>query len=146
MKKWIWVLAIFVILVGISSDQGSTESSKNSKKDSPRLVLSASPRQGLSPHHVAINARLENVSDHDQDWYCLKEEWDFGDGTVSAEDPQCDPYTPDTKITKEFFADHTYEDEGNYTIRFKVGKDKLRSNQVTVVVLEGNMDNGSGSI
>ena len=82
MKKWIWVLAIFVILVGISSDQGSTESSKNSKKDSPRLVLSASPRQGLSPHHVAINARLEGVSDHDQDWYCLKEEWDFGDGVI----------------------------------------------------------------
>jgi hypothetical protein len=86
---------------------------------------------------------LENVSDHDEEWYCLKEEWDFGDGTVSSEEPQCDPFTPDTKINKEFFADHTYEDEGHYIIRFKIGDDKLKSNQVTVVVLEGP---GMGSI
>lgn len=129
-------------MLGGSSHPGQTESkdskdSKKSKKANVKLVVDASPRQGLSPHHASINAKLEGVEDNDQEWYCLKQEWDFGDGSISSEEPQCDPFTPETKITKEFFVDHNYEDPGYFKIRFKLGDDKLRSNAITVVVLEG---------
>jgi hypothetical protein len=140
MKASIWIAAVLAILCTSGSQIGQTESKdkKESKKPNVKLVLDASPRQGLSPHHASMNAKLENVAENDEEWYCLKQEWDFGDGSISSEEPQCDPFTPETKILTEFFADHTYDDPGHYPIRFKLGDDKVRSNTVTVVVIEGN--------
>ncbi len=126
------------------SYQGHTESSDKSKKKGPKLVVQVIPRQGLSPHHVSVNAKLEGVSENDPEWYCKKLEWDFGDGSLSAEEPHCDPYTPETKILTEFYAEHTYEDAGKYVVRFKLG-DKLRSNQVGVNVLEGRLEEQYGA-
>ena len=141
MKRWFSLLIISIVLLGGSTHPGQTESNDSkdskSKKSNAKLVLDVSPRQGLSPHHATISARLEGVEDNDQEWYCLKQEWDFGDGAISSEEPQCDPFTPETKILKEFYVDHNYEDPGYYKIRFKLGDDKLRSNAITVVVLEG---------
>jgi PKD domain len=138
MKVSFWIVLLCVVLFTFGSGIGKTESEKDKKDAKPKLVLDAKPRQGLSPHHASMSARLEGVGDTDQDWYCLKQEWDFGDGSISAEEPQCEPYTAETKILKEFYSDHTYDDPGKYPVRFKLGEDKLRSNIVTVVVIEGS--------
>jgi PKD domain len=130
---------VSMIVFNCMGYHGWTESNKPKKKN-PKLVLSAQPRQGLAPHHVSISAKLEGVAENDPEWYCLKQEWDFGDGAVSAEEPNCDPYTPETKITTEFFADHTFEDPGHYPIRFKLGDEKLWSNTAVVVVIEGRVN------
>ena len=90
--------------------------------------------------HVSFNVELQGVSENDKDYYCLHEEWDFGDGAVSAEQPNCETFTKDTKVNLHFFAEHIYEEEGNYTIRFTLGDPvKIRSNQISIVVLERQM-------
>jgi hypothetical protein len=35
--------------------------------------------------------------------------------------PGCAPWTPDTKIQRRFATVHTYEEPGNYVVRFEVG-------------------------
>ncbi len=142
MKVSVLLLIITSILFGCSSHK---DPAGGSAPTGPRLVLSAQPRQGLAPHRATIRANLEGVGENDSEWYCLKEEWDFGDGTVSTEEEECDPFTPETKVTTNFFADHTYDDAGHYTVRFKLGDNKLRSNQITVVVLEGRLEDQVGA-
>jgi PKD domain len=134
MKKILLPALLFIFMVGCSaktSQQGS---------DSPvkgvRLTLGASPRQGFAPMRVTLHAVLELPSDEDQEYYCLQEEWDFGDGAKSTEQPNCDPFSPGTKVKTEFFTDHMYEKSGTYTVRFMLGDEKIRSRQVSVVVLE----------
>ena len=38
---------------------------------------------------VSLNASLEGVSKTDAQYYCMQEEWEFGDGAVSSEQPDC---------------------------------------------------------
>jgi PKD domain len=141
MKLCLWIFAILMALLGCSSHQNQA----GSESKSPRLVVNAQPRQGLSPHHASLSATLTGVGENDSEWYCLKEEWDFGDGSVSGEQPQCEPFTPETKIITTFFADHTYEDAGNYKVRFNLGDGKLRSNSVVVVVLESQIEKSTAN-
>lgn len=93
------------------------------------------------PMRVSLNVDLQGVSENDKEYYCLPEEWDFGDGAVSAEQPNCEEFVDGkTKVNTHFFAEHVFEEDGNYTIRFTLGDPvKIRSNQVGIVVLEREM-------
>ena len=84
---------------------------------------------------VSFHALLTGIDEHDQQYYCMKEEWDFGDGAVSSESNQCPPFSFDTKITTEFFVEHLYNNVGNYTIYFTLGDHRIRSNNTTVNVV-----------
>jgi hypothetical protein len=121
---------VFCLLVAVLIAAGSNGAA--SKK--PSLRISVDPRQGFAPMHVTFHATLKEVSEDDKDYHCLKEEWDFGDGSVSSEQPDCQ--STDNKTKLEFIVDHTYDDKGNYTAHLTLGDKKLRSNQVSVVVLQ----------
>lgn len=124
----------FLLLVGPATHQIQ---SANSKK--PKLTLTAYPRQGFGPMHVSINGKLENVSKGDKEFYCLQEEWDFGDGAVSSEQANCEEFKDGSEVKLQFFAEHVYEDAGSYTIWLTLGDHKIRSNQIAVVVLESDI-------
>lgn len=126
-------------LVGCSSHQAT---SSDPSTGSVHLRLKADPRQGFAPLHVTFHVMLEGVAENDQNFYCLKEEWDFGDGAVSAEQPNCEPYGPETKVNHEFFADHLFYNTGVYSVRFKLG-DRYKSPAVSINVLE-NRSGASG--
>src|SRR5262249_44614725 len=142
MRKFLLPLVFFFLLASpihqAAFGSSDSDKSKNSKSGKVKLVLTAYPRQGFMPMHISFNVELQGVSEDDAEYYCLHEEWDFGDGAVSAEQPNCEEFTKGkTKATTHFFAEHIYEDEGNYTIRFTLGDPvKIRSNQIGVVVLE----------
>ena len=102
----------------------------------PRLELTAAPRQGFAPLRVTFHATLQGVIENSEEFYCLKEEWDFGDGAVSSETPQCDPYSQDTRITLEFFTEHLYEEPGSYSASFTLGDRKVRSIKIGITTLE----------
>lgn len=135
-------LALFLLMfVGCSSNPAKQPASSE-QASGVKLNLSPSPRQGFAPLHVTLQANLEGASANDQKYYCLQEEWDFGDGAKSTEKPNCDPFNADSKIKTEFFVDHMYEREGNYTVRLVLGQeneDQVRSRQVSVVVLEKSL-------
>jgi PKD repeat protein len=133
---------LFLVLVlCLSQPLQSEEKDKKEKdkdKDSkPKLVLTAYPRQGFRPLRISFNATLENVSETDAEYYCLQEEWDFGDGAVSSEKPHCEPFGSDSRVSVTFFSEHIFDDPGNYTIRFKLGDpQKIRSNNLSILVLD----------
>ncbi len=133
-------LLIVYLLAGSALHQ--TQSATPAKK--PKLVLTAYPRQGFGPMRVSINGTLEGVSKSDKDYYCLQEEWEFGDGAVSSEQANCEPFGEDSEIKTNFFAEHIYEDEGNYTIWLTLGDKKIKSNQVVVIVLESDISRQPG--
>ena len=78
----------FLLLIDPATHQIQSENSKKAK-----LILSAYPRQGFGPMHVSINAKLENVGKNDKEFYCLQEEWEFGDGAVSSEQANCEEFS-----------------------------------------------------
>ena len=108
-----------------------------------KLTIIADPRQGFAPVAISFKAQLSGASETDPAYYCLQEEWDFGDGSVSSDKPNCEPYAAGSKVTREFFVEHVYQNEGIYTAKFKLG-DKLRSNPVAVNVLENRTGAPSG--
>ena len=138
------VLMVLLVL-GCSSHPAKEESSGGHDKSSVKFELSAAPRQGFAPLHVNFKGTLEGVDPNDEKYYCLRENWDFGDGAASSEKPNCDPYGPEAKIRTDFFADHTYEKEGNYTIRLSLGeegKEVIRSRQISLRILERDLQPG----
>jgi hypothetical protein len=138
MKRFLSLLFLIIIIAGCSAKtdpQGSSAASSNQ----PNLTITASPRQGFTPLRVTFRGELQGVDTNDEEYYCLQEIWDFGDGARSSEKANCEPYSSDSKVKTEFFMDHVYEKEGRYTVRFFLGEEDnetIRSRQVGVVVLE----------
>jgi hypothetical protein len=134
MKK---ILSVFLVFIGIFSCSARTsQQGSGSAAPGVRLTVGASPRQGFAPMRVTFHGVLQGVAEQNKDYFCLQEEWDFGDGAKSSEKPNCDPSSAETKVKTEFFADHVYENEGTYIVRLVLGDEKVRSRQISVVVLE----------
>jgi hypothetical protein len=70
----------------------------------------------FSPVDIIAIAELTGGEDS-EDFYCLAIEWDWGDGSKSLQDSDCDPYEPGTKIDRRFSAGHYYPSGGIYNIR-----------------------------
>lgn len=134
MKKFFFfALSAGMLFLGCSSH---TSPDASAPAAGPRLTVQASPRQGFAPLRVIFHATLSGVQENDPEYYCLKEEWDFGDGAVSAEERNCLPHTPETRITTEFFAEHVYEAKGEYVAKIRLGDGKIGYRSVTVNVIE----------
>jgi|GEM_PF-5162946 len=144
MTKTIFLIVVLFSLVACSGHPANEKDpAERASKSGVKLNLDASPRQGFVPLHVTLHGELEGAQENDPKYYCLQEEWDFGDGAKSTEKPNCDPYSATSKIKTEFFADRTYEKEGVYTIRLVLGeegKEQIRSRQVSVKVLERTLN------
>ena len=138
MTKNLFIIALLALGLNCSSHPAGQQESSDPSTKGVKISLSASPRQGFAPLHVSFQANLTGAAANDQKYYCLQEEWDFGDGAKSTEKPNCDPYGPDAKIKTEFFVDHTYEIEGTYSIRFSLGEEgkQIHSGNANVNVLE----------
>jgi len=138
------ILLMLILLMAACSGHPAKEQSSGgpASKSEIKFEVIAVPRQGFTPLHVSFSAKLEGVNPNDAKYYCLRENWDFGDDAKSSEKPNCDPYGPDSKVKTEFFTDHTYNKEGNYTIRLSLGeegKEVIRSRPVSIRVLERNL-------
>jgi hypothetical protein len=60
------------------------------------------------------------------DFYCPAVSWDWGDGTVSENSEDCEPYEEGTStIRRRFSADHTFQQGGAYRLTFRL-KQKAR--------------------
>jgi hypothetical protein len=138
MRYGILILLFVSLIAGCSSHQSPGQQS--SSDDGPRLKLSAFPRQGFAPMRVSFNGILEGVTKTDAEYYCLQEEWEFGDGAVSSEQPNCVPLEEEgSELKINFFVEHVYYEKGTYTIWLTLGDKKIKSNQVAVVVLESEI-------
>jgi len=134
MLKWFFLLMMAACVLGCGGH--TAPQTTPSASGEPRLVLSGNPRNGFNPLRVTFRVVLDGVAENNQEWHCLKEEWDYGDGSISSQKPYCEEFTADSKITTEFFNDHVYEIPGGCAASFTLGDKKLRSNKVGVRILE----------
>ena len=132
---------LFTLLLFIAgcSSRTAPQASPEASSGEVQLTINAAPRQGFTPLRVTFRGELAGVDQNDQEYYCLQEIWDFGDGSKSSEKQNCEPYSPDSKVKREFFSEHVYEKEGRYTIRLMLGEEdneKVRSRPTGVTVIE----------
>ena len=121
-----------------ASDQ---DDRKEAKKAS--LTLKASPTIVFSPARVVVSAELKGGSDDSAELYCPSLEWDWGDGTRSESNVDCEPFEAGkSDVQRRFTASHTYNIGGSYRVqlRLKRGSKTLLSGYVSLQVKPGLRD------
>lgn len=114
------------LLDGTSARLVGAEHQDESKK--PSLSLKATPPIAFSPAKVRVVAEIRGGADDYQEFYCPTIEWDWGDGTISENGQDCDPYEAGkSAIRRRFNAEHTYRTSGMYKVFFR-----LKRNDKTV--------------
>lgn len=130
------LLGTNVSMPGQSIDKDN-EDKKEPKR--PSLSLKASPGTGMVPVRVAATAEFKGGDDDFQDYYCPSIEWNWGDGTVSEEAKDCEPYEAGvSQIRRRFTQSHTYKRAGAFRIVFRLkNRNKVLTSQTTIVRLLG---------
>ena len=127
------------LAVGAPVDAG--QRSDDNKK--PSLALKATPPLGFAPLKVRVVADVKGGADDYADFYCATVEWDWADGNMSGGSEDCDPYQAGkSEIRRRFTGEHTFREEGDYEIAFRL-KQKNRVvgfSKVTVRVRGGISD------
>jgi hypothetical protein len=82
----------------------------------PRLDARAHPRVAFSPVNVFVTAELKGGDDIEE-FHCPGLVWDWGDGSRSARESDCEPYAEGMELQRRFSASHVYRAPGAYTVR-----------------------------
>jgi hypothetical protein len=102
----------------------------------PSLSLKATPPISFSPAKIRVAADVRGGSDDYEDFYCPTIEWEWGDGTISENTQDCDPYeSGKSTIRRRFSAEHTYRMSGNFKVVFKL-KQKTKTIAATSVSVQ----------
>ena len=134
------LLATAVVASVVAPRLGAARQDENKK---PSLSLKATPPIAFSPAKVRVVAEIRGGADDYQEYYCPTIEWDWGDGTISENGQDCDPYEAGkSTIRRRFTADHTYRMAGNYKVFFRMKrKDKtIAATSASVQVRPGLRD------
>jgi hypothetical protein len=86
------------------------------KPRKPQLDLRASPRVTLKPTSILVTGQLKGGADLEE-FYCPGLEWDWGDGTRSEHEADCEPYAPGAPLERVFTARHAFRAPGSYNVR-----------------------------
>jgi hypothetical protein len=74
-----------------------------------------------SPVSVLVLAQLVGGDEH-EDFYCPDVEWEFGDGSRSAQQADCEPFTEGMPLERHFRARHAYLRPGDYEVRVTLSR------------------------
>jgi hypothetical protein len=112
----------------------------------PTLAIRLTPPVGFTPLRVVAVVELREGSDDYAEFYCAAAEWEWGDGTISENSSDCDPYQAGkSTIRRRFTADHVFRQSGQYRVTFKL-KQKTKSVAAvsTNVEVRGGVGEGFG--
>src|SRR4030095_14199634 len=102
-----------------SGDVSSAQTSGETKK--PSLSLRVTPPVGFAPLKTRLVVDVRGGADDYPDFYCPTIEWDWGDGTVSANSEDCDPYEAGKSVIRRRFAtDHVFQQPGAFRVAFRL--------------------------
>ena len=112
----------------------------------PSLSLKATPPLGYTPLKVRFAVDVRGGADDDIDFYCPTIEWDWGDDLTSESSEDCAPHEPGkTVIRRRYSMEHTFRDEGNFTVRFRLKqKDRVVASTSVNVTVRGGASEDSG--
>lgn len=119
--------ALLVVALADSAVAPILGAARQDERKKPSVSLKATPPIAFSPAKVRVVAEIRGGADDYQEYYCPTVEWDWGDGTVSENTEDCNPYEAGkTTIRRRFSTDHTYRMAGNYKVFFRL-KQKART-------------------
>ena len=105
----------------LASTHATAAQQRNADDKKPSLSLKVTPPLGFSPLRVRAVVDVRGGSDDNAEFYCAGMEWDWGDGTVSENSSDCDPYEAGkSTIKRRFTADHVFRQEGTQKIVFRL--------------------------
>ncbi len=134
-------VALSVGALAIAGVAAQDDKAKDVKKAS--LSIKASPTIVFSPARVVVSAELKGGAEDSAELYCPSLEWDWGDGTRSESNVDCEPFEAGkTTIQRRFSASHTFNIAGNYRVqlRLKRGSKTVLGGHVSVQVKPGLRD------
>ena len=113
----------------------------------PSLSLKATPPVGFTPLRVRLVVDVRGGDDDYADFYCPDIEWDWGDGTISENSQDCDPYEAGkSTIQRRYSAEHIFRQSGSFSVRFRLkqGTRVVASAATNVQVRAGARDDQLG--
>jgi hypothetical protein len=117
-RRALSLLAVLVVAVATGS---ASEAQRSSDDKKPSLSLRATPPVGFSPLRVRLVVDVRGGSDDYADFYCPAIEWDWGDGTVSGNSEDCDPYQAGKSTIKRRYAtEHVFRQPGTFQVFFRL--------------------------
>jgi hypothetical protein len=148
----VWPLA-FALGLGLAGhleaqaprSSGGDPKAKSERDRRPTLVVRATPAVSFSPARVLFVAELRGGADDYEGFYCAAVEWDWGDGTRSQANYDCEPYEPGkSEIRRRFTNEHVFYTAGSYRVQFRLKRnDKVvAAASTTVQVRPGVRDIG----
>jgi hypothetical protein len=141
------VLAVALAVCASGATLAGQDERKDVKKAS--LSLKASPTIVFSPARIVVSAELKGGADDSDELYCPSLEWDWGDGTKSESNVDCEPFEAGkSTIQRRFTTSHTYEMAGSYRVqlRLKRGSKILLGGHVSLQVKPGLRDTSEGYV
>ena len=123
-----------VLALGLLGFPGLARLGEAGKVKKPHLDLRASPRMAFPPVSVLLMAELVG-GEEQEDYYCPGLEWDWGDGSRSANEGDCEPFAPGATLERRFSARHAYRAAGNYNVRLTLRRASRTVAVATVPVL-----------
>jgi hypothetical protein len=106
---------------GLSSVAVLAHAQSSAEAKKPSLSLRVTPPVGFAPLKTRLVVDVRNGNDDYEDFYCPTVEWDWGDGTVSANSEDCDPYEAGkSAIQRRFSIEHTFRLPGAFRVVFRL--------------------------
>ena len=117
-RRALSLLAVLVVAFATSNALGAQRSGDDKK---PSLSLKATPPVGFSPLKVRLVVDVKGGSDDYEEFYCPSIEWDWGDGTVSKNSEDCDPFqSGKSTIKRRYSIEHVFRQPGTFQVFFRL--------------------------
>ena len=114
-------LSLLAVLVVALATGSASSAQRNGDDKKPSLSLRATPPVGFSPLKVRLVVDVRGGSDDYEDFYCPAIEWDWGDGTVSGNSQDCDPYQAGkSTIQRRYSIEHVFRQPGTFQVFFRL--------------------------
>lgn len=131
-----------IAAAALLNDPGAAlRAQSGSEAKKPSLSLRVTPPVGFAPLRTRLVVDVRGGSDDYAEFYCPTVEWDWGDGTISANAEDCDPYQAGKSVIRRRFSiEHTFQQAGSYRIAFRLKqRDKVVGSSSTQVQVRAGL-------
>jgi hypothetical protein len=117
-----WRILGALAVVGLVNGAAAVDShATDDKEKRASLSLKASPSIAFAPVRVVVSAELKGGDENSSELYCPSLEWEWGDGTTSEANVDCEPFTPgESEIRRRWTTSHSYNQAGNFRVRLRL--------------------------
>lgn len=119
------VVQVFVLAFGAALiiPSNALQASAQGGNKKPSLSLKATPSVSFAPARIVVVAELKGGADDAEDFYCPTVEWEWGDGTVSTAEADCNPYEAGkSQIKRRYTVEHQFKNAGGFKISLRLKK------------------------